>query len=312
MIIRKKSRNILKKIRSLQKGKRYYLAIGADGNEDRLQEIGFRIPLNVGDSILPSGSFGPACMKNASGYEIIHKDQKKETAFRQIEWHWEEFHGRHDTVSKSKIVDVPYQRYPRTKVPPFSFEISVQAPAESERLLIVSGPFVVSENEEQYFTNSANMFIELFGYAEILDSSYKRWSTAPIRKLNWELLPPGENPWKTAQKSLKRFIERAEEGNQPVIRARFDKIGRYSPDFIAVGLGGFSDYVIFGFRRMGICILESQATNNATYIIGMADWEKVSAMSKAEILNNDLHIARLIHRVTWMNNLSKFFLENDK
>ncbi|MCA8494020.1 hypothetical protein [Burkholderia arboris] len=39
--------------------------------------------------------------------------------------------------------------------------------------------------------------------------------------------------------------------NQEVIEAHFAEVGKYNPEFIAIGLGGFDDYVVFGFPAKG-------------------------------------------------------------
>ena len=74
-----------------------------------LFEIGFTKDLNVGETILPPAKFGPVCRYNAEGKIVIHKDRPMETAYRQVEWTWEQWAGRWDTETQSKIVDVPSQ-----------------------------------------------------------------------------------------------------------------------------------------------------------------------------------------------------------
>jgi hypothetical protein len=147
------------------------------------------------------------------------------------------------------------------------------------------------------------MFIELFQECEIRREDFSRFLKVPIRRLNWDVLPPGRNPWETAQPALKRIVDGASEGRRPVIRARFDEVGKYKPEFIAVGNGGFEGYVVFGFPKSGLCVLESRFVDNATYVLKMESWEAVSALSKADILQENMHKARLIHRRNWFTEL---------
>ena len=96
-----------------------------DRFEDQLNQFGFSDDPTDGDTLLPPATFGPVSRYNAEGRYIVHRDQPKETAYRQIEWHWEEWHGPYDRVAQSRIVDVPYERYPRTFDPPPSVEVTI-------------------------------------------------------------------------------------------------------------------------------------------------------------------------------------------
>ena len=69
---------------------------------------------------------------------------------------------------------------------------------------------------------------------------------------------------------------------------------------------GFSDYIIYGFDSTDKVILESLEINNATYIL-KNDWENISKMTKAEILQNDLHEKRIIHSKNWYKEIEDFF-----
>jgi hypothetical protein len=109
-----------------------------------------------------------------------------ETAYRQVEWHWKEFRGRYDTEDRSKIVEVPYKRYPRSEVPPHAAELEIRASAEGV-LHIVVGLFTAGIDDSRA-TNSYNMLIELFGGCSVLRADMTTWERAPTRQLNWELL----------------------------------------------------------------------------------------------------------------------------
>jgi hypothetical protein len=297
MRLKRKSRDLNKFLTHLDTGSKYWIGIYVRSNLKILKKIGFSSPLVPGERLLPPAGEGPACRRNANGYEIVHRDRPMETAYRQAEWHWKEFRGRYDTEDRSKIVDVPYQRYPRTEMPPYSVELEIRA--IDDGVYVVAGPFLYHLGDKNRATNTANMFVELFKECEILKADMTAWVKTKVRHLNWELLPSGKNPWVSAQPSIQQIIERSDQGNQPVIQARFETIGEYLPEFVAVGRGGFDGYIVFGFPKKGFCILESRFVNNATYVINKTSWEPVSKLSKAEILSNDLHLARVIHRENW-------------
>lgn len=88
------------------------------------------------------------------------------------------------------------------------------------------------------------------------------------------------------------------------IDKRHEAISAFKPKFVAVGRGGFDGYVIFGFPSKFLYILESTQVNNATYVLDR-NWEELSTMTKAELLNNNLHRERLIHRENWFAQLNQ-------
>lgn len=296
MKFNRKTRGIIKYLKHLKPNDQYWLGLPADGHENQLQLLGFSIPLTPGERLLPEPKHGPANRRNALGDEIVYRDKPMETAYRQTEWRWTEFRGRYDTEERSKIVDVPYKRYPRTHVPPCGVELTIRMTGKDVH--VIAGPFVVGKDDPTA-TNTANVFVEIFGECAVLRDDMTLWAKTPVRQLNWELLPPGKNPWASAQPALQKVVRNADKGNQPVIRARFEAIGEHGPEFVAVGTGGFSGYVVFGFPRLGFCLLESQEVNNATYVLNDTSWERVSMLSKAEILDSNLHRVRLVHREPW-------------
>jgi hypothetical protein len=303
MKFRRKTRGIAKYLTHLRPGEQFWLGQPAEKHLDVLQDLGFSIPFAAGERLLPPADMGPACRRNAEGDVIVHRDQPMETAYRQAEWHWKEFRGRYDTEDCSKIVDVPYKRYPRTEVPPHSAELNIRR-GEDGVMHVVAGPLALNAADHERATNTANLFIELFGECSVLRPDLTAWQNVPVRQLNWELLPPGKNPWASAQPALERVVKRAEEGNQPVIRARFETIGKFNPEFVAVGTGGFDGYVVFGFPHLGLCVLECRSVNNATYVLNEDSWEHVSMLSKAEILDAKAHRARFVHREAWFRSVT--------
>ncbi|MFA8392370.1 hypothetical protein ACEPUD_19895 [Burkholderia ubonensis] len=302
MIVERKTRDINRYLSHLPEGKKYYLGVRVHAEHARrLEALGFSSPLVIGERLLPPAC-GAASRRNANGYDIVHRDQEKETAYRQISWTYTQRHGDRE-VEVTEVKDVPYYRYPRTKVPPYSVELVVSAdPAGAH--CVVAGPFKHMAAPAAAATNTANMLFEQFGSFEVLDTSMSPSVDVPVRRLNWKLLPTGKNPWKSAWPSLETVIEKSRGKSREVVAARFNEVGKYGPEFIAIGLGGFNDYVVFGFPGRGICILESRFTNNATYVLAHANWEAVSQLTKAEILSESAHEDRLIHDRNWFDALA--------
>ena len=312
MQINRKIRNITKYVNHLQPYEQYMLGLAIQPDvETLLRSLGFEIPLTPGHRVLVSPRKGAASRRNAEGFDIIHRDQPKETAYRQAVWTWKQFVGRNDVEEKSKVVDVPYKRYPRTRVQPYSVEIEIKVRDDGQKFA-VAGSFVNDEAHIAIATNTANMLYEALGGFEILDKNLTSWVRTPVRRLHWQLLPSGRNPWDSAIPSLEKVVERAPKGNQGVLRARLSAVGAKKPDFVAIGVGGFEGYVVFGFDQLKLCVLESPQVNNATYVLPMESWEIVAQMTKAEILNNGMHTARIVHNRGWFNELDSVLSDDQK
>ena len=312
MQINRKTRNIVKYLKHLQPSELYMLGLVIHpGVAARLQSLGFDVTLTPGQRILAPARKGPASCRNAEGFDVIHRDQPKETACRQIMWTWTQFSGRNSTEEMSKIVDVPYKRYPRTRVHPYSIELEIRVRDDGQKY-VVTGPFTNDEASVVVATNTANMMREALGGFEVLDKQLSSWVSAPVRRLNWQLLPPGRNVWESAAPALERAVERAPAGNRGVLRARLSAVGAKKPDFVAIGMGGFDGYAVFGFVRQKLCVLESPHVNNATYVLPMESWEEISQMTKAEILSAGAHTARLVHTRSWFDTLDAVLSDDRK
>jgi hypothetical protein len=269
----------------------------------KLTTVGFSSELAEGESVLPPTNFGPVSMRNAEGYVIIHRDRPKETASRMAEWHWKEWRGRYDSRECSKLVEVPYKRFPRTKVLPASVELRIQATTAGKKLVTVPLLDFNPTNHERIL-HCVNLLLEIFGECLVMTEGLDAIVNAPIKRLNWDVLPPGRLPWAKLKPALQPVIQRQPQGNQCLIEDRLETINRFGPEFLAIGRAGFTGYVIFGFPTKKLFAMESIHHGNATYVFG-DDWENLSQLTKAEILNNGLHTARIVHLPGWHKQVSK-------
>lgn len=305
MEIRKtRIRNIFPYIRFIKNGERFTIGVKLlDNNDALLSKIGFNNSPSVGDTILPSGSFGPISSFNAEGKQIKLTDQPMETFYTQRLWTWEEFNGPYDRVEQSKIVDVPHERYPRKFIPPPSVQFTLAKIASGD-LVIISPVFEKTTDKKEEIEHAVNLFLEIFGKCQFFTENVEEYLKIPIRTLNWKILPPGKRPWPELHGELNPIIKHAPKGNQFVIEHRLETINKYKPDFAAIGEGGFHGYVILGFTDKNLYTLESLYYGNATYVFG-EQWEELSKMTKAQILNDNLQKDRIIHRESWEDQISK-------
>jgi hypothetical protein len=157
-----------------------------------------------------------------------------------------------------------------------------------------------NDEPEERIVNVLNIMLELFGELSITHPDLS--SAFQVRQVNWKILPPGRYPYERAAEALGEYVGRLPKQDREVADHRIRAITRHEPDFVAVGVGGFSAYVVFGFTDKNRYVLESPYLGNATYVF-RDDWEHVSGLSKAEIIEGDLHEARLIHNDKWQRQL---------
>lgn len=263
---------------------------------DKIREIGFPSEIDPGQTVLPK-AIGPVSRRNSEGTLIIHKDKEQETCHRMIEWTYNQWAGRGQTIEVTESTAVPYRRYPRTVLPPQSVELTVSNSDKGE-LVILSPEIEFCQQNQDLIIHVVNLFLEIFGECQTFDVENNPIAVPPIVKLNWEVLPKGKMPWQERKKQIMEFIRRARGANKQVIEKRLETINRHEPDFTAIGSAGFSGYIVHGFKDKNLYILESVYTNNATYVLE-DNWESISKLTKAEILNNNLHKYRVIHSKSW-------------
>ncbi len=301
MLIKKRRIRTLKPFKGvLSKYKNIIIGVSVDAENSKLSsKIGFTSKIENGETVLPSAQFGPVSSFNAEGKYLIHKDQPMEEVSRVTEWTWQEWHGPYQ-VERSKFVEVPYKRYPRTFIVPPSVELSIST-IQNGIKLIVSPTIDVSDEDK--VTHVVNLFLEIFGECQILDPKMGDVAS-PTRRLNWTILPQGQMPWSSLKKEVEKIIEETPKGNRSYLEHRLELINKHHPDFTAVGNAGFHGYIIMGFTNKNLFVLESPFYGNATYILEN-NWEELSQKTKAEIINANLCKDRLIHKDGWDLEINK-------
>lgn len=298
MIIRKRRvTNVKKYLAPVKRGTKVVLGVeNTERFRNTLVKAGFTDELSVGESVLPLAAFGPVSRHNAEGKYKVHRDRPMETAYRVVEWTWQEWHGPY-REERSDFVDVPYQRYPRTFIPPPSVEMRIATTLEEQRV-VVSPPVAYIDENEELLRHTINLYLEMFRECSIFTENLDQMIRVPVKRLNWRILPPGRWPWSKLRKEVEPLIKQAPGGNQVVIRHRVEVINSYGPDFVAVGQAGFLGYFGFGFTERNLFVFESIYTGNATYVFDER-WEELSKLTKAEILSENLQTDRIIHRSRW-------------
>jgi hypothetical protein len=302
-----KIRNLDRYFGFLKEGEQIRLVVkSSDVPQDKIVKIGFPTSLANGQKVLPSPLFGSVSSFNALGKEIVRKDLPMETAYRTVEWHWEQWDGPYNTIPMSKLVDVPYKRYPRDFVPPPSNEVEIIQ--KDNDLFFSSEILTFTPGDKENILHVANLFLEIFGQFEIASHNLSSYYTTKEERLNWQILPPGEYPWEKVEEKLKPLIDSLPKGNRPWAKYRVEKVKEYKPDFHAIGTGGFWGYVVFGFTSKNLYVFECIKYGNATYVFNQ-DWKELSKLTKAQVIQGDLAKARVIHHKSWVKQIDEILGE---
>ncbi len=256
--------------------------------EQLAHKVGFESLPAEGDSILPV-AIGKATTFNAHGKEIVRRDLPMETRSRMINTSWQDWHGQ----THYGIQTRDYEAYPRELIPPPEEFLTAMS---KEGRLVAASRVIQRDETEADIVNILNVFLELFPTFEIVQPDLTE--PTQVKKINWKILPSGQYPFERARQALQDYLNRLSEDDRATATERIRAVTRNNPDFIAVGLGGFSDYVVFGFTDRRRYVFESPNTGNATYIF-RDNWEPISHLSKREILQANLQEARLVHNSRW-------------
>lgn len=285
--------NVLK----LPKGyERNRICIGIPVIDDEHLRVGLN---EVGDAVLPSAEFGPACKNNAYGYTYVDKTKEKE--YRYVSTAWVRPYGNEDAFPVA--VDIHRPCYPRVEVAPTEIELTLASDARNNRYVAVC---MTDEVREKYLREAVNILLEIYGHCRIYRDEFEAFTAAPRQRCNWKMLPPGETP----AEHLKLQPEQQGRSPDTFDINRLEFVEGYTPEKIVEGINGFDGYYAYLFH--GHCVLESAIYGNATYILPKENWEVLSQKTKRELIENQLVEEKIIHNQNWYDNFSQamHLLEN--
>lgn len=270
-------------------GDDFYVGLtGLNDFPNQLTQIGFTPNLTTGQQVLPT-VIRKVTRFNANGGYVIRRDLPKETLYREADVR--DWHGNNHTVY------IPYQRFPRDPIPAPNVELLIRNGADNN--LLLTSPILnnVAQNMNS-IKHVINLFLEIFGECEILQSNLLPAFNVQVTRLNWDILPPGNYPWQVLAPRVQGIINTVNQQRQNVIQRRIQKISSHTPNFVAVGKAGFRGYMVFGFPNKNFFVLESIYTGNATYVLGQ-NWQQISQLTKEQILTQNLQQQRFVHSQGW-------------
>lgn len=269
---------------------------------DKLIKMGFQNDLTPNQTILPYSKIGNTCFYNSEGKYIKLTDRPKETFYTQVEWTRNEFRGRDVTEEVTDFVDIPHHRFPRRFTPPSSLEFSLISIPQG--YFVTSPTFTYELDNYDLIKTAINMMLEIFGFCEIFTESLDEINAIKTVRVNWVILPQGDYPWERIRELIEPMVRLEKPKIRPVITDRIKTLEDHKPNFRVQGFGGFKGYLIYGFPNKNLYFCESIHYGNATYVFEN-DWEALSKMTKAQILNEGLQFARAIHIKGWKQEINR-------
>lgn len=302
MLIRGKKISSNKYFSNLKNGEEFQIKVSIlDEKIKLLDTFGFEDSTISNIKILPV-SFNYYARRNCETYCTIDKNLPKEEYTQTVYWTRKQWCGYQETEEITEFTDITRKRYHRDFHSPFSVEFTLII--SNEETYIISDTLKYCDNDINKIFNTINMVLGLFGECEIVSKNFA--NSIPYKRLNWELLPKGNRPWSEVHKVIEDICKKSKNTQKQMMFDNCKYIYDKKPDFKAYGKVGFRGYIAFGFTDKKIYILESNIPNNATYVLN-DNWEEISKLTKAEILNSNLHRCRIIHNSNWKENFEKMF-----
>lgn len=303
MFIRKKKILTDKYLSQLSSDSNIYIRVEeVDRFPKEMSRFGFLESDPSGICILPTSS-NIYTRKNAEQFYTVDKQKPKEEYTQTVYWTRTEWNGRYDRREVEEFRDFKKLRYHRDYHLPYSVKFQK---VQGESSYIVSDSIPNTDANKSKLINTINMVLSIFGECYI-DENVEPSKLDKIT-LNWEVLPKGEYPWIKIKQDIETWCKNKNNTTKNLILRNCKLIYDKNPDFEARGRSGFSGYIIFGFNDKNLYILESVHPNNATYVFDK-NWEELSKLTKAEILNNQFHKCRIIHSSSWKEKFDELFGE---
>ena len=121
---------------------------------------------------------------------------------------------------------------------------------------IVSESYRNTPDQYDLIKHSMNLFLELFGYLELRKENLENFISPNIKRLNWEILPPGRYPWDRVKSHITSFVrEHSKKSYEPVALERAEQICKYTFDEVYSGIGGFGSYMAYSFPALNLVVV---------------------------------------------------------
>lgn len=192
----------------------------------------------------------------------------------------------------------------------YEIELSYATNEHGERMLV--SPLLAFEQTDSSNTKNThviNLFLEMFGDFEIYNSNLEP-ALAFTHKYEFDILPKGtmdDSDIVYLTEGARRFVRKEEEVK--AYQKRLQILNEYSPEIVGKGNNGFWGYIVFGFKKGNIVLLESMYNKNATYVFDIETFESLIAKNKQDVLTHRLAKFRFMHNKNWEKKIRRFLAD---
>lgn len=244
-------------------------------------------------SSLPNPASGTWAKRNTNGWEIILKNEPMVTkTFTHESPNFGDWSRGSHQVSQDRDV------YQRVLFPGHASTIKVTEHKRDDEYVTLGFElervFDGIPSNESEFLFALNVFQESVGSSAIRPTDTNIDSYISSLQIDWEILPVGDRD-EVIRQIHTRLNPTPQEAKE--ISERLDFLLSLSPRDLITGSSGFARYV---GARYGddLIAFENIRYGNALYIM-FDDWERLSRMSRIELMNSDEKFERIVHRKGW-------------
>jgi len=251
--------------------------------------------------VLPPPTFGCVSRENLSGKEIVLKNKVRK--LKEIYLGERPIYG--DWSKGSFSLFVPRLVYQRMFIPPKGMMIKVQNLGLNNinakwDLVFTIEPSLLKTDDS--FANdllyALSLLHEITGIVDVFPSKVKPSDIIKSRHLDWDVFPPGQRNFRN---EVARRISDSNNKDREAILSRANVIESLNPREFVFGNGLASNY--YGaLLANDLVVFENLGYGNATYIL-FENWEKLSKMSRSELLMGNDKYHRIFHGSNWASNL---------
>jgi hypothetical protein len=254
------------------------------------------------EPVVPPASSGVWARRNREGWEIVRKDLPTiEKTFSVDTPNWGDWSYGSHTVDWTRDV------YQREVVSPLNAGIRIvhegtSSDGEAE-ILRFELDDVFDPSEKDFLRQvlfGVNVLQESVGCADIFDAQVSSEEVMQYRFVNWIILPPGssDEAYKRAFMKLPKLSQSA----RLLILERKKLLEKLKPRSIVLG-SAFGSNTYFGAQfEDDLVVFENMESGNAIYIM-FEDWEKLSKLSRSELLRDYTNYVRIVHTTGWEERL---------
>lgn len=156
-------------------------------------------------------------------------------------------------------------------------------------------------------THVINVFCEISNDFEIFNIDYEP-AIHFNKKFEEDILPQGSLENHNVFEELTEFAGRYTKNNDEkrAFQKRLHILKEFQPDIRGKGPNNFFGYIVFGFSDLGIAVLETMYSDNATYIFKMSDYETNAIQDKQTVLQNKAMLKRIYHYDDWEMRIKEY------